>query len=177
MRECEQDYRGYLHNSPQAFSRYLQDLAARHKSLNHTPEEPHFFRGELEEFYTGFRDRVNFPALIQEGGEVRFTSDNADNAFKERESSFMVVQSYEDDGDYDAVYEAFDLCERIGDEIIRRMNLDKYEAACMVVKEFRLDEVTAIPIQNVRERYAGMRYTFTTSAPFWNEIDTRNWRP
>ena len=95
MRECEQDYRGDLHNSPQAFSRYLQDLAARHKSLNHTPEEPHFFRGELEEFYTGFRDRVNFPALIQEGGEVRFTSDNADNAFKERESSFMVVQSYE----------------------------------------------------------------------------------
>ena len=153
MRECEQDYRGDLHNSPQAFSRYLQDLAARHKSLNHTPEEPHFFRGELEEFYTGFRDRVNFPALIQEGGEVRFTSDNADNAFKERESSFMIVQSYEEDGDYDAVYEAFDL------------------------KEFRLDEVTAIPIQNVRERYAGMRYTFTTSAPFWNEIDTRNWRP
>ena len=74
------------------------------------------------------------------------------------------------------MYEAFDLCERIGDEIIRRMNLDKYAAACMVVKEFRLDEVTAIPIQNVRERYAGMRYTFTTSTPFWNEIDTRNWR-
>ena len=100
MNDCQQDYRGDLHNSPQAFSRYLQDLAARHKSLNHTEREPHFFRGELEEFYTGFRDRVNFPALIQEGGEIRFTSDNADNAFKERESSFMVVQSYEDDGDY-----------------------------------------------------------------------------
>ncbi|MBQ6155169.1 MAG: hypothetical protein IJK22_01085 [Bacteroidales bacterium] len=56
------------------------------------------------------------------------------------------------------------------------MNLDKYEAACMVVKDFHLEDVTAIQIQNVRERYAGVRYTFTTLSPFWNEIDTRNWR-
>jgi len=88
----------------------------------------------------------------------------------------MVVQSYPDDNDYDAVYEAFDLCERICDEVIGKMHLDKYEAACMVVKDFRLDEVSAVQIQNTRERYAGVRYSFTTRAPFGNEIDTRNWR-
>lgn len=173
---CPQDYTGDIHCSPQAFSDYLRKLAACHKSINHTTEEPHFFRGELEEFYVGFRDRLNFPALVQEGSEIRFTSDNADNAFKERESAFMVVQSYPDDNDYDAIYEAFDLCERIGDEIIRRMNCDKYDSQCMEVKDFLLDEVSAIQIQNTRERYVGVRYTFTTKTPFWNETDNSKWR-
>lgn len=51
------------------------------------------------------------------------------------------IRNYYSNNDYYAVYEAFDLCERIGDEIIRKMNLDKYEVSCMVVKDFRLDDV------------------------------------
>jgi len=163
-------------STPAAFHTYLQHLAALHVDLSHTPEEPHYFRGELEEFYTGFRDRVNFPALIQEGSEIRFTTDQACNSFKERESSFMIVQSYEDDSDYDAIYAAFDLCEQIGDEIIRRMNADKYDPACMVIKDFLLENVTAIQIQNVRERYAGIRYSFAPKTPFPHEIDPAKWK-
>jgi len=172
---CPQDYRCDTHNSPQAFSLYLMGLAVAHKGLLHTSAEPHYFRGELEEFYMGFRDRVNFPAMVQEGSEIRFTSDNADNAFKERESSFMIVQSYENDDDYEAIYQAFDLCERIGDEIIRRINLDKFKAECMVVKDFLLEDVSAVQIQNTRERYVGVRYSFTIKSPFWNELDTNKW--
>lgn len=171
-----QDYRGSDHNTPEAFSRYLRQLAADHVCLADSETEPHFFRGELEEFYMGFRDRLNFPALVQEGSEIRFTTDAAQNAFKERESSFIIVQNYAEEGDYDAIYAAFDTCERIGDEIIRRMNLDKFEAECMVVKDFKLEDVTAIQLQNVKERYVGVRYSFVTRTPFWDEIDTRKWR-
>jgi len=170
-----QDYRGDEHCTPQAFSTYLKDIASSLTALSHTAESPHFFRGELEEFYTGFRDRVNFPALIQEGSEIRFTTDQADNAFKLRESAFMIVQSYENDDDYDAIHDALDLCEKIGDEIIRKMNLDKYDADCMIVKDFLIEDVSAVPMQNVRERYVGMRYSFTTQTLFWNELDTRKW--
>ena len=164
------------HNTPKAFGDYMQRLATLHVSLMHTPENPHYFRGELEEFYTGFRDRVNFPALIQEGSEIHFTSDQADNSFKERESSFIIAQGYEDDNDYDAIYLAFDLCEEIGDEIIRRINADKYDPACMVIKDFRIEDVTAVQIQNVRERYVGVRYSFTPKTPFHSEIDPTKWR-
>ena len=172
---CPQDYKENNHNTPEAFSLYLCELAMRHKCLSHSEREPRYFRGELEEFYVGFRDKVNFPALIQEGSEIRYTSDNADNAFKERDTSFMIVQNYSDDNDYDAIYQAFDLCEKIGDEIIRKINIDKYNPACMVVKDFHLDDVSAIHIQNVRERYVGVRYSFTTKTPFWNEINPNKW--
>jgi len=163
------------HTTPQAFCNYMQKLATLHVDLAHTLEEPHYFRGELEEFYTGFRDRVNFPALIQEGSEIHFTTDQACNSFKERESSFMIVQSYENDSDYDAIYTAFDLCEQIGDEIIRRINADKYNSACMVIKDFLIEDVTAIQIQNVRERYVGVRYSLAPKTPFGTEIDETKW--
>jgi len=122
------------------------------------------------------RERVNFPALIQEGSEIRFTSDQARNSFKERDSSFMIVQGYDDDNDYDAIYTAFDLCEKIGDEIIRRINEDKYDPACMVVKDFLLDGVSAVQIQNVRERYVGVRYTISPKTPFWHQTDKTQWK-
>jgi hypothetical protein len=164
------------HSTPKAFGDYMQRLASLHVSLSHTPEEPHYFRGELEEFYTGLRDRVNFPALIQEGSEIRFTSDQARNSFKERDSSFMIVQGYEDVHDYDAINTAFDLCEKIGDEIIRRINADKYEPDCLVVKDFLLEDVSAVQIQNVRECYVGVRYTFSPKTPFWHEPDKNMWK-
>jgi len=170
------DYTLGHHNTPKAFGDYMQKLASLHVSLAHTPEEPHYFRGELEEFYTGFRDRVNFPALVQEGSEIRFTSDQARNSFKERDSSFMIVQGYECDNDYDAIYTAFDLCEKIGDEIIRRINEDKYNPACMEVKDFLLEDVSAVQIQNVRERYVGVRYTISPKTPFWHQTDKTQWK-
>jgi hypothetical protein len=162
--------------TPKAFGDYMQKLASLHIELAHTPEEPHYLRGELEEFYTGLRDRVNFPALVQEGSEIRFTSDQARNSFKERDSSFMIVQDYESDNDYDAIYAAFDFCEKIGDEIIRKINADKYEDSCMVVKDFLIEDVSAVQIQNVRERYVGVRYTISPKTPFWHEPDPNAWK-
>jgi len=164
------------HTLPQAFCDYMQQLAAQHIQLLHTPEQPHYFRGELEEFYTGLRDRVNFPALVQEGSEIRFTSDQALNSFKERDTSFMIVQDYQDDNDYDAIYAAFDLCEKIGDEIIRRINHDKYNPTCLIIKEFLLEDVTAIQIQNTRDRYVGIRYSLSSKTPFWHNIDEKMWK-
>lgn len=172
---CTEDYRENDHNTPEALCRYLRKLASLNKRLAHTDQESHYFRGELEEFYTGFRDRVNFPALIQEGSEIRFSSDNADNAFKERETSFIIVQNYGQDDHYDEIYAAFDLCEKIGDEIIRKMNSDKYRPECMVIKDFNLDYTSGIFIQNIRERYVGVRYSFTLKTLFWNEIDVNQW--
>jgi len=163
-------------STAKAFGDYMQKLASLHICLAHTPEEPHYFRGELEEFYTGLRDRVNFPALIQESSEIRFTSDQACNSFKDRDSSFIIVQDYEDDGDYDAIYTAFDLCEKIGDEIIRKMNDDKYDPACMVIKDFLLEDVSAVQIQNVRERYVGVRYTICSKTPFCHQVDKSQWK-
>jgi len=166
----------HTHATPQAFCDYMQNLTTLHLSLAHTPEEPHYFRGELEEFYTGLRNRVNFPALIQEGSEIHFTSDQACNSFKERGSSFMIVQDYQDDNDYDAIYAAFDLCETIGDEIIRRINRDKYDPACMIIKDFLLEDVSAVQIQNMRERYVGVRYTISHKTPFWHEPNPTQWK-
>ena len=44
-------------DTPQAFYTYLEKLATKHKQLRHHANEQHYFRGELQDFYEGFRNR------------------------------------------------------------------------------------------------------------------------
>jgi len=173
---CNPDFNSSKHNTTKAFSEYMENLAALHVDLSHSDGEKHFFRGELSEFYAGFRDSVNFPALILEGSELQFTSDQAHNSFKIRDTSFMIVQHYAESDDYDAIAGAFDFCEQIGDDIFRKINSDKYDPCCMVIKDFHFDDVSAFQIQNEKERYAGWRYTIAPKTPFCDLVNEDKWK-
>lgn len=161
-------------SSAAAFQNYMKSLAVHNKDLNHRSTEKHFFRKELEEFYLGFRSDVNFPALILESAELAF-SDAPRNAFKERSSAFLVVDSYENDDDYDQIAEALDRCERIGDEILRKFLADAEDSSCLEVKSFKLSDCTVFPVQNQNERYIGYRYLINSKTFFCQDPDPDKW--
>ena len=156
------------------FQNYLKKLAVQNKELNHRVSEKHFFRNELEEFYMGFRGNVNFPALILESAELAF-SDAPRNAFKERSSAFLVVDNYDTADDYDQIAEALDRCERIGDEILRKILADSEDSACLEVKSFKLSDCTCFPIENQKERYIGYRYLINSKTFFCQDTDPEKW--
>ncbi len=153
--------------TPENFYNYMQGLAQSHVLIGDTEEQPHFFRGELEEFYRDLRNRVHFPALIVESYELQF-----EDYFKIREFSFIVAQNYEQSKAWDLVYEAFSLCERIGDEILRKIGSDADNGTLCG----NLVPLSAVPLLNEQHLYAGIRYTVQISEEFEEEPNPEMWR-
>lgn len=153
--------------TPEEFYEYIEELATKHLLINHSNNEKHYFRGELEEFYMDLRNRVNFPALIAESYEIPFENDA-----KIRESSFIIAANYHEVKNWSEIYSAMSLCERIGDEVLRKMIDDGDNGnICGTVTP-----IIAIPIINEQHLYCGMRYTFRISSAFETDPDEDMWR-
>lgn len=148
------------------YYQYVEALATEHVYIRHTENEQHFFRGELEDFYMGLRNKVHFPALIAESYELSFDSDS-----KTRETSFIVVCDYKESKDWQRVYAAMDFCETIGDEILRRMMSDA-EAGDICAE---LEPISAVPVLDEQHLYAGMRYTIRVGCKFDYDVDRAKW--
>ena len=146
---------------------YIESLAALHALVRHSGSAKHYFRGELEEFYTDLRNRVNFPAVIAEGFELSYTSGD-----KTRETSFIVAAAYRGNQNWPAIYEALDLCERIGDEFLRRMVADGEEASVICAN---IEPLSAVTLLNEQHLYVGIRYTVRISEAFDETVDEEQW--
>ncbi|MDD4847305.1 MAG: hypothetical protein PHR53_00870 [Bacteroidales bacterium] len=154
-----------------AFSRYMQQLSESHVDVAHTANENHFFRGELEEFYIGLRNKVNFPAVVQEGWGASIQSIN--NAlWKRRETSFIIVKDYDESGDFDHIETAFETCEIIGDEFVRKI-MQESEDALNCIMEIEVSDISRL--QNEQERYVGLRYTLLLDSPFSTTVTVSKW--
>ncbi len=154
----------------QEFYGYLEGLAEKHTLVRHnqgSPAEKHYFRGELEEFYMDLRNRVKFPAVVAESFELQFYEGK-----KVRESSFIIVTNYGESKNWDDIDGAFRLCERIGDEFMRRISYDDEEGDLCANVAFE----SAVPVLNEQHLYAGIRYTFTVEQDFDDGVDENMWR-
>lgn len=154
------------------FSLYLENLASQHKEIGHKRSEPHYFRGEMEEFFGSLRSAVNFPALIQMGSELRYAINNS-MLYKVRSSAIIIADTYSADGDYDEATEKFAKCERIGEDIMMRMKSDASEKSYLV--GFDINTVTATQLMNAEERYLGVRFDFEITTTFCRTPGTGIW--
>ncbi len=149
----------------------LKQLAETHTDLQHTDNQPHYFRGELEEFYMGLRNHVNYPAMIAEGFTITLDTSDPSSIWKRRETSFIIVKDYEDDNDYDQIDVAFNVCESIGDDVMRKLlQLNEVQQCPSMISN-----VTCQQLQNETDKYVGLRYTFTLSEPFDDEPNEEKW--
>jgi hypothetical protein len=153
-------------DNPLQFYSYMEQLAVNHKDIKHHEKEKHYFRGELEEFYMGFRNEVHFPALIAEGYELEH-----DKERKSREFSFIVVKDYNENNDYNSIDAANDMCEMITEDILRRIIFDIDEHNLNYIFEYG----NGVQIQNEDKRYVGMRYTAVLKSCFNEDIDETKW--
>ena len=148
------------------YYQYIENLARSHKMVRHSDTDKHFFRGELEEFYMDLRNKVKFPAVIAESWEITFQEEN-----KKRETSFIIAAAYKESKNWGNIYAAIDLCERIGDEFLRRIIADVDEGKFCGDVEL----MSAIPMVDEQHLYAGVRYTIQMSCPFRPDPDDDEW--
>lgn len=145
---------------------YIEELARLNTRVAHTDTEKHYFRGELEEFYTDLRNKVRFPAVVAESWEISFPDDH-----KDRETSFIIASAYKESKNWQHIYAALDLCERIGDEFLRRIMADASNGAICADVEL----LAAVPMLDEQHLYAGVRYTIRLSTPFNPNPDESEW--
>ena len=155
---------------------YFETLATEHISIKHTEDEKHFFRFEIDEVLGGLnRSDVNFPMLILEGYSFDFTDNRSDNVIKNRQGAFVLLGKVQDSSDYNSLHDTWDDLEKIGDDILARIRYDKQLRTVAVVRDFKIENVTANLILNEIGNHAVIRYTFTISSPFDIDYDADVW--
>ncbi len=137
------------------YTAYMRHLAELHTALRHCSEDRHFFRGELHEFFDNLRSRVSFPALVVEGSEVAYRGERS-NITKRRTTSFIVVDTYDQVGDYGEMELKVSGCEKIAEEILGRMVADKEKPFIRI----EVDNGEGEYLANEAQRYVGYRITF-----------------
>ena len=154
---------------------YFQLIAENHSGILHTDSQKHFFRFELEEFMTGMKAKINYPALILEGYDFNFIDSQSDNVHKSINCAFMLIGKVSDKGDFDSIHDLWDTLEEIGDEIIVRILDDKRQRNIEVLSYFDINDVSGAPLTDVSLIHYGFRYDFKLSWPVNNDIDTDKW--
>jgi len=153
--------------TPEQYYSYLASLAEKHVQIQHSESSKHYFRGELEEFYMDLRNKVRFPALIAESYDLSYTDDGE----KTRETSFIVATNYSESKNWNQIYAATNLCENIGEDILRRMLADEEGGEICAA----ISLVSATPLLNEMYLYAGVRFTISVNSVFDDAVDAEKW--
>jgi hypothetical protein len=157
---------------------YFENLGRRHKEIRHRDTEKHFFRMEVDEVLAGItRTDVVYPFLILEGYGYDYADSKSDNLLKNRHGAFMLLDHVSDSTDFDAIHDAWDRMEEIGDELIVKMKSDKKNPLTPVIRDFDFASVVATLIANEIDGSYGIRFTYTLTSPRSNDIDPTKWLP
>lgn len=150
------------------YTNYMRSLATAHRELKHTPEEKHFFRGELQEFFKQFRSDVCFPCLIVESSENEYEGMQS-NAWKKRNTSFIVAERYDQHDDYDEIQLKMSRCEAIAEQVMGRMLNDDFPTCPF--QGIEVESIVGQYLQNEQNRYVGYRLSFTgKTATCFNQL-------
>ena len=123
------------------FKLYMGHLARLHRELQDTPEERHYFFGDLPDFWANLRSEVNFPAMVAEYSEV----------------------NYDQAGDVNEMMVKVSNCEKIAEEVLGRMIKDPDSE-----KPFRTIDIESITGEynaNEANKYVGYRINLTLTDP------------
>ena len=155
---------------------YFEYIARTHVEIQHTDNEKHFFRYELDEVLNGIqRSDVAYPMLILEGYSFYYTDNKCDNIIKNRTTAFILLEHCPDYSDYANVHAIWDKLEAIADDILIKMKTDKRNPFTPVIRGFEYTGIESKLIANEIGNSIGIRVTFTLSAPVPSDINPLRW--
>ena len=156
------------------FKLYMGHLARLHRELQDTPDERHYFFGDLPDFWANLRSEVNFPAMVAEYSEVNYEGGKS-NVSKRRVTSFSIVDSYDQAGDVNEMVLKVSNCEKIAEEVLGRMIKDPDSE-----KPFRTIDIESITGEynaNEANKYVGYRINLTLTDPNICIYSANAWLP
>jgi len=155
---------------------YFENIARAHVEIQHSDNEKHFFRFEIDEVLAGInRSDVAYPMLILEGYSYDYTDNKSDNIIKNRSGAFILLDHCPDISDYGKVHEIWDNLETIADDILIKIKSDKRNPLTPVVRGFEFSSVESKLIANEIGNSIGLRITFTISSPVLSDVNINHW--
>lgn len=152
---------------------YFKTLAVKHKEIQHSESNKHFYRFEVDEVLSGING-INYPALILEGYRFSFQDQKSDNPVKKREGAFMLLDHVGDPGNYNLIHETWDRLEEIGDDILAKIKADKRNPASPV-RDFDIESVSGQLVATEMGNHYGVRFTFSVDCRFSFDVNPEKW--
>lgn len=161
-------------NTYQDLKNYFDNLARNHTAINHTDSEKHFFHCDLKEILSGIRGTVNFPAVFMADYDYAFVDNDSDNHLKRRSIALVFIDHAEDGDDFDTIGQIYSDMEEIADQWLNRIYNDKLDRRHSFLKDFELDEITAVQFSTLDNNF-GVWVPITTTSLHDISIDNSKW--
>ncbi len=124
--------------------------------LGHSDTEKHFFRKGLQEFLNGLQTSVNYPALLLDRYDYKYSDNGSDDVNKERTVAFLVIDNAVDTEDYKRIDDIYNSTEEIIDQIFNRVRDNMHYPKDDFLKFAQINNVQVSPVQN----YADSNYGY-----------------
>lgn len=154
---------------------YFEAIATKHVDLKHSDKECHFTKRTFEDILLDMKGGdLYFPLLNLEPHDFDFSDSDSDNLQKNRHIAFSIIKTVSDFAIPSLKFEAWDICEEIGDEILVKILKDKRDRL-PELSDFKIAEVKGIPFENKADKMTGFRYELTLSQTRNNDINPDKW--
>ena len=155
---------------------YFEEISRQHTEIQHTDDEKHFARINIEEVLTGLRSSILTPALILESFEGGLIDNKSDNILADRMGAFMILKQVQMDN-FTQEAEFLDDCERIGLDVIRRMRRDARVQPIQdrLLRGLQLSKVGWMKVGPVFDNWYGYRFTFSLEDYETMKYDDSKW--
>jgi len=170
---------GAKNNFYSDFSEYFEHICSQLKPLkdNMAHGKECYFYNYDKDFLQGLRSRASFPCVIREGvgwreTTVKYTDYNG-YIYKTRSTSFVVADSYDRADDQAQIDESLSNCERIGEEIVKRMYEDSGKYPC--IDGFNMQEVANTVELNTEQRIVMVQFRIDVMSVVDECIDNNMW--
>lgn len=151
---------------------YFENIATQLIEIGHTEEKPHFYRLDYSELLGSLED-INYPALVLEDYEGKFTGGNSDSMSDIKNVGFSILFSVQID-DTTAKMSAYDDAENIIKKIVARMLYDRsIQHELMIGLNFSTIKYTRIG--PVHDHSYGIFVEFEVTNPNNLAIDVNDW--
>lgn len=141
------------------FIAYFEGLANDY--VGNAPNNKTFYKKGLEEFLSGLTTDGNYPSMLLERYDFKYTDNGFDRISKSRTVGLIVFSHVGDTGDYDGIDIAYDECEQIIDKIYNRINYDRRSSGCPdFLRAADMNSFDAVPIMNAADGNYGWFVTF-----------------
>jgi len=164
---------------------YFQGLSEQHSDIRHTSSDVRFYTFGISEMLASQSDLPGDGYILNyESPENDFSGGDDDFPHKDRTAAFSILRKVSD-ADLTAMADALDECEQIGDEVLRKINMDSNDARNgdpdigeigALISSFELRRVKCFPVWAILNNFFGMRYELSLSSEFTTSITEEKWQ-
>lgn len=143
---------------------YFEQLSSAHKQIAHSEQERHFFRINIDQLITGFRQDIHFPAVMLELPEGRILGTTLDTLFMTRFVGLSFLDKLEIQN-HEAELDCYDRMEQLGLDFLSRIRRDYQTFSDRFISYLDLSDIRCYKVGPIHHNCFGVRFELTVGDP------------